>query len=131
MYLDSTLGEEGNQAALLSPLWTFVETTIVSFKYMMVGSASDLDSYLSLYRYDLLHVPTLLLKTANVGVYGSWQTAQACVPVGTYQLMFLGAQGSPYELNVVFDAVQIVGGCASVDVVGGTFVSGSVTGNRF
>ena len=106
--MSSINGQQGDQVALISPSYTYARPTSLSFVYYL--QSGEIGGAISLYQYSELHVPVGLLFADSDHV-NSLQTATACLPNGTYSLLFLATLGQSFASDVTLDNVAFNGAC--------------------
>jgi len=108
MHLDSTHGQFGDKATLLSPRTPFRARSSLKFSYHMMLNESDTLGALSVYRYTQLHTYDLLLFDVRGSQGQAWSTSVSiCIPSGTYQLAFVGTVGFPSASDIAVDDVEV------------------------
>jgi len=107
MWLDSLIGQTGDKVSLLSPTMTFSEHSLLTFQYHMLLNDTDTTGALSVFRMtELLSFDTLLYR--EHGNHGdSWNTAEVCLPSGTYHLTFVGTVGLKTLSDIAIDNIFI------------------------
>lgn len=115
MLLDSSAGLGGDQVTLLSPEWTFITPSQLSFYFYMTEDLVVSPSTLQVYKYTQLHAYELLLhSTKSVG--SKWQQAKICLPAGTYRLAFVGTIGSNYLSDIALDEFTLNSATSSCSI---------------
>lgn len=113
MFLDSKMGQNGDIAQLISPLWNFKNWTTINFSFIMIGSGltKSETSSLALYQLSALRSPVKLLIRVTPSQSKDFRYGSVCAPPGQYHLMFQGVQGMPYEQIMGLPYVELGSPC--------------------
>jgi len=103
----SNIGNVGDQVTLLSPMETYIGSTLLTFSYHMMISDEDTTAALTVFTYSQLGVyeERLLEIRGNHGA--SWQQAEVCLPEGTYRLAFVATHGVKFSSEVAVDDIEL------------------------
>jgi len=105
MLLDSSASQPGDKVMFLSPQWNFTQPTNLSFYYHLQLNSTDNTAALTVYKYSQLQVLEQQLFTVSGDQSDSWLKTSVCLPVGVYQLAFVGTLGLPYLSDIGLDDI--------------------------
>ena len=107
------MGQNGDTAQLISPLWNFTSWTTINFAFIIIGSGltESETSSLALYQLSALRSPVKLLTRLTPSQSKDFRQGSVCAPPGQYHLMFQGVQGMPYEQVMGLPYVELGGLC--------------------
>ena len=113
MITQSRFGQKGDRTILKSPTYTLTTPTKLSFSYHMRMPSRDYDARFQVILSSHLGLPLTEIFNA-VGNKGSnWIRESACLPAGTYKVLFIGTQGKTFESDIGLDDISLRDGCAS------------------
>ena len=115
MLLVSSVGQTGDQVALLSPMLHLDRPTILHFYFHMWLSATDTTASLKIYKNSMLHTYEQILfeTTGNHG--NEWYPASVCLPAGRYNIAFVGTVGINYVSDIGLDSVGMGSNCTYLE----------------
>ena len=103
----SNIGNVGDQVTLLSPMDTYIGSTLLTFSYHMMISDEDTTAALTVFTYSQLGVYEQRLLEIRGNHGSSWQHAEVCLPEGTYQLAFVATHGLKFSSDVALDDIEL------------------------
>ena len=108
MVVSSVTGQPGDIVLLTSPIQLFSQSSLITFNYALLSNTSDTQASLSLSLNTPLGVPVMHKLIATSAAASSvWQTAEWCIPQGTYSLVFKAIHGQPLLTAIMVDNVQV------------------------
>jgi len=103
----SNIGNVGDQVTLLSPMKTYIGSTLLTFRYHMMISDEDTEAALTVFTYSQLGVYEQRLFEIRGNHGYSWQQAEVCLPEGTYRLAFVATHGLKFLSDVALDDIEL------------------------
>ena len=105
MLLSSSLGQTGNQAKLITPIYRYNESMELSFYLFWFPEISDNISNFEIYLNEL-DVPRQRIFGVS-SKYFDWKRYSVVLPAGIYTLSMVGTMGEPFASDIALASVTL------------------------
>jgi len=106
-----SFGAYGDQLELTSIVFTIDTPTSLTFDYYLEQDGDTGGGKLTVYLLAIQQSPLATLFESDSTTFNQWLPGSACIPPGTYQIMFQATIGLPFKSDVNLDNVVLGGDC--------------------
>jgi len=102
-----SFGKFGDQISLMSPLHKYEPSSTVKFRYYVAQEDPRTAGALAVQLLSVEKAPVKTLFAYNINKFNTWTQATACIPAGTFYLLFVARLGQPFVSDVMIDEVAV------------------------